>query len=339
MFHETPNYLSALPIPNTEIARIIGEEPLTLGIDKIILGFPVPPSLSDDLWREVVEERHKNKVTRTAPEPFRSGTLYIRHTDTCESKPDSPCWGSIEFNPSSVAGIQPWLATWEQAMLMLPEALAIASTYYQWTPPMSVVKVRRLDLALDFEPALDMQEFLENSASFEPIRGRKPMVYRDPVTQRVESVTFIGREAPSITFYDKSKESNNGHNRMRVEVRLKRRELKKFGLDSLDATEQMRSDAFRARLTPLIDRWRYFAPNFVQRLLASKSDTRILVMSAGYEALARIGIRPMISRHTRSVIRKFRKKYPYATIRDFRTDYVMTFVTKDVHTNMIIQLS
>jgi len=165
------------------------------------------------------------------------------------------------------------------------------------------------------------------------------MVYRDPVTQRVESVTFKGREAPSITFYDKSKESNNGHNRMRIEVRLKRRELKKFGLDSLDATEQMRSDAFRARLTPLIDRWRYFAPTFVQRLLASKSDTRILVMSAGYEALARIGIRPMISRHTRSMIRKFRKKYPYATIRDFRTDYVMTFVTKDVRTNMIIQLS
>jgi len=39
------------------------------------------------------------------------------------------------------------------------------------------------------------------------------------------------------------------------------------------------------------------------------------------------------------VIRKFRKKYPYATIRDFRTDYVMTFVTKDVRTNMIIQFS
>jgi hypothetical protein len=339
MFHQTPNYLSALPIPNAEIARIIGEEPLTLGIDKITLGFAVPPSPSDDLWKEVTEEHHKKKVTRTAPEPFRNGTLYIRHTDTSEWKPDSPCWGSIEFNPSSVAGIQPWLATWEQAMLMLPEALRIAGTYFQMTPLAGNIKVTRLDLALDFEPSLDMQEFLENAASFEPIRGRKPMVYRDPVTRRVESVTFKGREAPSITFYDKSKESNNGHNRLRVEVRVQRRELKKFGLDSLDATEQMRSDAFRARLTPLVDRWRYFAPGFVQRLLASKSDTRTLVMCAGYEALAQIGIRPNISRYMRSMIRKFRKKYPYATIRDLRSDFVTTFVMKDVHTKLIIQLS
>lgn len=67
MFHQTPNYLSALPIPNAEIARIIGEDPLTVGIDKIALGFPVPPSLSDDLWKEVTDERHKKKVTRTAP--------------------------------------------------------------------------------------------------------------------------------------------------------------------------------------------------------------------------------------------------------------------------------
>jgi len=338
MFHQTPNYLSALPIPNAEIARIIGEEPLTVGIDKIALGFSVPPSLSDDLWKEVTEERHKKKVTRTAPELFRNGTLYIRHTDTSEWKPDSPCWGSIEFNPSSVAGIQPWLATWEQAMLMLPEALQIAGTYFQMTPLPGNIKVTRLDLALDFEPSLDMQEFLENAATYEPIRGRKPMVFRDPVTRRVESVTFKGREVSTITFYDKSKESNNGNNRMRVEVRVKRRELKKFGLGSLDATEQMRSDAFRARLTPLIDRWRYFAPSFVQRLLASKSDTRTLVMCAGYEALERVGIRPSISRHTRSVIRKFRKKYPYATIRDLRSAFVMRVVTNNEHREMIFQI-
>jgi hypothetical protein len=217
--------------------------------------------------------------------------------------------------------------------------LRIAGTYFQVVPLRGNIKVTRLDLTLDFEPSLDMQEFLENAESFEPIRGRKPMVYRDPVTRRVESVTFKGREVPSITFYDKSKESKNGHNRLRVEVREKRRELKKFGLDSLDATEQMRSDAFRARLTPLIDRWRYFPPSFAERLLASKSDTRTLVMCAGYEALAQIGIRPNISRHTRSVIRKFRKKYPYATIRDFRSDLVMTFVMRDVHTNLIIQVS
>jgi len=338
MFHQTPNYLSALPIPNAEIARIIGEDSLTVGIDKIALGFPVPPSRSDDLWKEVTDERNKKKVTRTAPELFRNGTLHIRHTDTSEWKPDSPCWGSIEFNPSSVAGIQPWLATWEQAMLMLPEALQIAGTYFQMTPLPGNIKVTRLDLALDFEPSLDMQEFLENAATYEPIRGRKPMVYRDPVTRRVESVTFKGREVPTITFYDKSKESNNGNNRMRVEVRVKRRELKKFGLDSLNATEQMRSDAFRARLTPLIDRWRYFAPSFVQRLLASKSDTRTLVMCAGYEALERVGIRPSISRHTRSVIRKFRKKYPYATIRDFRSDFVMRFVTNSELGELIVQI-
>ena len=317
MFHQSPNYLSALPLHQREIARVILTDPLLLGIDKLRIGFPVRRLVGgDDMWYRNTEEHHKKTFIKSSPEPFGSGTLFITFMDRSRWNTPVSDWGAIEFNPSTVTGIQPWLATWDQTLMMLPEAFRLVEPYFE-IGDRDEIRVSRLDLALDFEPVLDLQSILKSACEFEPIRGKKPMVFSNPVTGRLESVTYKGREAPTISIYDKTAQSGHGKDRLRIEVRLKRRELKKFGLQFFDATDEQRSEAFRTRLVPLLERLQSSAPRYVDQILASKQDTKALVTIAGYEALGDIGIKPRITKHTRTLMRSFRRKYPFNSVKEF----------------------
>ncbi len=319
MFHQSPNYLSALPLHQRDIARVILTDTLLLGVDKLRIGFPVRRLVGgDDMWYRNTEEHHKKTLTKSSREPFHSGTLFITFMDRSRWNTPVSDWGAIEFNPSTVTGIQPWLATWQQTLMMLPEAFGLVEPYFE-IGDQDEIRVSRLDLALDFEPVLDMQRVLKSACEFEPIRGKKPMVFSNPVTGRLESVTYKGREAPTICVYDKTAQSGHGKDRLRLEVRLKRRELKKFGLQFLDATDELRSEAFRTRLVPFLERLQSSAPRYVDQILASKQDTNVLVTIAGYEALGDIGIKPRITKHTKTLMRNFRRKYPFNSVKEFAT--------------------
>lgn len=246
MIYRSPNCFALdrhLTLP--DIARIISDDSLTLGIDWLKVGFPArAKKSSEDTWRHISVDPLERSRWCTSDEYLNEANVKVRYFSSTN-------WGSIEFNPSKVADLRGGLVNWEQTHILIPKALELTRPYF-WAPkfPEDCI-ISEIHLALNFAPVLDMQRLLTSASEYQPIRGVKPFIVPDAITREIESVTHSGTEAPRLSFYNKSKQLKDKDQMARIEVRLRNRELRKYGLNSPTATEEMRRAAFRARLGDL----------------------------------------------------------------------------------------
>jgi hypothetical protein len=311
IINNSPTCISDAPFTEGDIASVLMDASLRVGIDKVRVKFPFSRRMGGpDMWSYVREDHSNRDTYGHSHEPLGFGevTIFFKEAYTC--------FGSVEFNPSKIIYDGKRLATWEETQTIFVDVLRLTFPYFEGNDDPKDFKITRLDLAVDFEGVLDPDRVLQDFARFEPIRGRKPVVFQSPLTGAYESVYYKAKSGLEVMAYNKSVQRKDGGKTVRFEVRLPSKELKAFGLDSLAPTHEDRPRAFRARLWPLLARWSGSPSQVRDQILSEPAAAKMLVSAAGLEYLDGFGFHPPLTRNFEKRLRQFKRKFRIGTVKD-----------------------
>jgi len=306
-----PTCIADAPLTEGDIADALMDASLRVGIDKVKVKFPFSRRMGGpDMWSYVRQDQSNGETYGRSQEPLGLGEVSIFFKEAFTS------FGSVEFNPSKIIYDGKRLATWEETQTIFVDVLSCAFPYFEGNDNPNDFKITRLDLAVDLGPVLDPDRVLREFSRFEPIRGRKPFVFQNQFTGSYETVYFKAKSGLEVMAYNKSVERKDGGRTIRIEVRLPSKELTAYGLNSLAATHEDRSRAFRARLWPLLMRWSGSPEQVRDQILSEPATTKMLLSAAGLEYLDGFGFHPPLTRNFERRLRQFKRKFRIGTVKD-----------------------
>lgn len=309
---------SLRPLTTYDLGRMLTEDNLSLGIDKVKVVFPVIcPNPKFVGWTsssaKVSVGRGFTQIQEfDAPTDLHAG-FRVGYADNATRGTN----GWVEFNPSRMLHPDGRLTDVEGAVSCLETVMTHAKDYLVFDGRPEDMDLHRLDLTLDLAPVVDMQRalFLAHLAS--PYLKAKPNVFYAKRTREMETVTFSTKSTGSLVIYDKSAKEGWTTPTLRVEVQASRRELKKHGLSTLtDLALQPMVRLFCYRTKSFADLCLSSPETRTTEILASKQDTNHLIAIAGREYLESSGVTVPRSNHFIKVDRKFKKTFPYVSVKD-----------------------
>ena len=308
----SPNCFRDDPYMKTDIADVLLDTSLVVGIDKLRMVMPYRNRVGGfDMWQKVSgDPRGGSEFWGHATEDFGEGTLYIKFTEGDKRE----C--TVEFNPSSTLHGGERLATWAETWELIGPALGRSFNYFSGHLRPEDIRVTRLDLAVDFAPVADLPGVLDEFSKHRAVRASNPLLYRSQTTNALETVTFGKAKNVQVKAYDKGRRSGKRPKWLRFEIHAATRELREFGLNSLEATDDQRANCFRSRLMPLLMRWTNSPTLIRERILSSPAESRMLIKAAGLEYLDSFGCNPNVSRNFQRELRAFRHRYLIYTVKD-----------------------
>jgi hypothetical protein len=307
----SPNCFRDTPYTKTDIADVLLDTSLVVGIDKLRMVMPYRSRIGGfDMWQKVSGDPRGSEFWGHVIEDFGEGTLYIGFSEGGVRE----C--SLEFNPSRVLHGHDRLATGAEMMTLISDALVRSFHYVEGPLRPEDIRVTRLDLTVDFAPVLDLAGVISEFSKSQPVRNSVPQHYRNRSTNAPETVTFGKAKNVQVKAYDKSHQMRTGNDWLRFEISAFTRELKKFGLQSLEATDEQRANCFRNRLMPLLMRWTNSPASIRETILDSPAEMRMLIKAAGLEYLDSFGCHPSVTRNFKKDLRAFQNRYLIYTVKD-----------------------
>lgn len=179
------------------------------GLDRVSVSFPV-----SDYEREGAAW---STVTATAPgTPERvlrfGASVAIPSTDAAcfvgirDSKHQGVAWGKVEVNPSKVVGTAPRPCSSRELGSVVRSCIDAAGSLVTSSASVDEMRVKRLDVARDFEGVSDPALYVRGLASAHRPWARRSFVYSDPQRNLAETL-FVGSGAGGCRLYDKHRES------------------------------------------------------------------------------------------------------------------------------------
>lgn len=295
-----------------DIGTILSRDDLSIGIDKVKVSWePKNRNPSPDLWKVLTVDQVDGATRGNAPLDVGFGVAILRFSS------GSPTIASIEFNPSSILHEDRSLGNLDDVFSALTMVLSHAAETISICPRADGYLLSRLDLAVDFEPVGDLQQFLILATAANPYRAVSAQTFTSPVTRRMESVYFTTRARGCLKFYDKSLERGEAGRRLRIELTLSRRCLLDLQIPNLvTVTESNLRCAFQQRLSNLVDACLQTPTAKAEEILKSKQHSRTLITAAGYEYLEKQGHHPTKTKHWFRTYGLFKKAFPHNRIED-----------------------
>ncbi|MCD9624200.1 hypothetical protein [Rhabdothermincola salaria] len=274
------------PVTFSDAQRLLQDPSLEIGIDKVELCAPIttvnitPYECDKFTMHQSVATGGSWLLTKEL-----SGGQTIRISAFFRGDATG---GSITatFNPSQdgpllgLDAAQPFL---EEAFHEMMDVSAVAV-------PQEDVRIQRLDLAVDFSPIADMRMFFVAARAVKP-RPQWHSVHYAPGSRRGETIYHKAKTVGEVRIYDKSAQAGLSEPTVRFEASLKRRPLKKHGLDTLGNLSEARlRAAFDDLMTP-------FYPGTtpilgLNDLLEEGVKTRHLAEAIGARLLKECGLDP-----------------------------------------------
>ena len=301
-----------------DIGMLLSADDLVLGVDKVKLVFPiVRPNPSFAGWTSSSRRFSPGRgVTQTqecdAPTDLHAGFRvgFSEHALRGMN-------GWVEFNPSRMSHPDGRLSDVEGAVSCIQRVLSYAKEYLIFNAHPDRLNLHRLDLTVDFSPVIDMQRVLYLARRASPYLRAKPNVFFSKQTGEAESVTFSTKTAGSLVVYDKSAKEGWETPTLRVEVQASRKELVRHGLSLLSSLSlPPMVSLFRHRTKSLVDLCLYSPETRTTQILTCKQNTNHLIAIAGREYLESCGVVIPRTDHYVKVDRKFKKTYPYVSVKD-----------------------
>jgi len=306
-----PTCIADAPFTEGDIADVLMDAGLRVGIDMVRVQFPFTHRIGgNDMWRKLNQDQLNSNYFGSGDLPLGKGKVFLYFNHGFHR------YGYVAFNPSTVLFGGSRLATWLEAQTVLIDAMEIAFHYFQGNDRLEDLKVTLLHLSVDFHNVLDPDKVLRDFSIFQPIRGRSPLVVPNQVTGAIESVTYTSSSELRVMAYNKSAKRGDGGTTIRFENRLVGRDLSKYGLNSIAATDEQRARAFRTRLSALLGRWSGSMTGMKDLILREPAATRMLVSAAGLEYLDGYGLHPPVSRNFEKRLRQFKQKFRIGTVKD-----------------------
>ena len=302
-------------LTHQDIALVLSDEGLVLGIDKLKVLFPVL-DISDDPedWgsfkRELGGLKPGGQVgTRWLPLGYAG--FSVGHSTGRGSN------GWVEFNPSKIDNEHGTLVGIDRAVEILAEVLGLTREFFTIRVTRDEFKILRLDLTVDFAPVADMEGLLGLAKKSRPFRFTKPNTVTKLQNDEMETITFATKSKSCVIFYDKSAKNKLKDPTFRVEVQAKRGDLLDVGPASLkDLNEQSIRKMFLHRMQPFIDLCSFTPTTQLHEIIQLKTDTDHLVRLAGYEYLENNGRKLSQTDHFLRKDSKFKKRWPHLSIKD-----------------------
>jgi hypothetical protein len=284
---------------------------LQVGIDMVKVQFPFTRRIGGvDMWRKMNQDQVNGNFFGEGDFPLGQGEVHLYFNEGYRR------YGNIKFNPSKVLFGGARLATWLEAQTVLIDAMEIAFHHFEGNDRLEDLKVTLLDLAVDFHNVLDVDKVLQDFSKFQPIRGQTPFVVPNQDTGALETVTYFSSSELRVKAYNKSAQRKDGGSTLRFENRHVRKDLSKYGLNSVAATDEDRARAFRARLWPLLARWSGSPSQVRDQILSEPAAAKMLVSAAGLEYLDGFGFHPPLTRNFEKRLRQFKRKFRIGTVKD-----------------------
>jgi hypothetical protein len=305
-------YLSEGSFSARDIGAILSSDDLSIGIDKVKVSWePKSRNPSPDLWKVLTVDQVDGATRGNAPLVVGCGVAILRFSS------GSPTIASIEFNPSSILNEDRSLAGLDEMYTALEQVLGMANETISISPSAGDYMLTRLDLAVDFEPVGDLQNFLDLATRTKPFRRVRSQTYKSPSTLEVESVYFTTRTNDCLKFYNKSLEQGDAGKRLRIELTLSRKSLVRLEIPSLvSLTESTLRFALCQRLSNLIDACLKTPTAKAEEILNSPQHSKTFVTAAGYEYLEQHGHHAAKSDYWWRTYKEFQNKYPHIEIKD-----------------------
>ena len=306
-------YLSAL-----QIGKKLLDVNSPLGIDKLKVVFPAfgpNPQFSD--WSNTKVSTHEPFGATTTLEYDAPTDFHAEFRVGFKSSRKRGSMGWVEFNPSRMSHPDGRLTDVEGAVSCLNYVLDLAQDYVRFDQRPEQIALHRIDLTMDFAPVVEIQRPLYLATKIKPFLRSKPNVYYGPKTGLIESVTHKTRSTGSVLIYDKSVKEGWGTPTLRVEVQVSRRELKAKGPATLSevSLEALRR-LFHNRIASFAGLCIGSPPGQAQQILLDERLTKHLIKAAGLEYLSASGLALPKSDYFNKEDRKFKKIYPYGSVRD-----------------------
>ena len=227
--------------------------------------------------------------------------------------------GYFTFNPARLFdpdGIT--LASWEETLVAIGHSAQLAyNQFFCFRQGIDHLDVYGMHLAADFGPIQSIEGVLRRSATLRAFRGVKPKAWFALDGKNLETVEFKSKASGTVTFYDKSRESNLALPVLRAELKT----VRKVHTDlNLTTVGQVTSDAiqmlFRTRLERLIQTLSPLKSHSVDEILAQPQDCRTLVGMCGYEYLAQHGYFPPKAATFKRQESSFADRYPHSSLEE-----------------------
>lgn len=301
-----------------DIGMLLIADDSVLGIDKLKVVFPAfGPNLTFSGW-ETRKERNREPfgVTTTreydAPTDFHAG---FRVGVEVSRKRGSTGW--VEFNPSRMSHPDGRLTDVEGAVSCLNHVLDLAEEYVRFDRRPEQIALHRIDLTMDFAPVVEIQRPLNLATKIKPYRRSKPNVFYSPKTGLIESVTHKTRSTGTVLIYDKSVKEGWDTPTLRVEVQVTRRELQAKGPATLfEMSFEALRPLFHNRIASFAGLCIGSPAGRAQQILLDERLTKHFIKAAGLEYLSASGLALPKSDYFNKEDRKFKKMYPYGSVRD-----------------------
>lgn len=227
--------------------------------------------------------------------------------------------GYFTFNPARLIdpdGIT--LASWEETLVAIGRSAQLAyEHFFCFRPGIDHLDVYGMHLAADFGPIQSMEGVLRRCATLRAFRGVKPKAWFTLDGRNLETVEFKSKASGTVTFYDKSRESNLALPVLRAELKTVRNIHTKLNLTTVG---QVTSDAvqrlFRTRLEKLIQTLNPLRAHRADEILAQPQDRRTLISMCGYEYLAQHGYFPPKSATFKRLESSFADQYPHSVLEE-----------------------
>lgn len=291
--------------------KILGPD-LQPGIDMLVIHTPIahlvaPPqdwqTYNQDLtngksWAKVIWPLGYGQVSLTAnlgPQPY----------------------ALIEFNPSKILFEHGRLASLPETETVLDQVLGLIR---EWVEPSSFprdFKFNRIDATRDFAPVVDILGLLKIAARSKPFKAKNPATHSDRISGVPETVTFSTKRSGCLQFYDKGTQMGCGGHWLRIEHRIKGRDLHKFGLKQLsDLSVERLSDAFRSRLRRFCALCRAEHRGAFDEIAQDPTQLRTLLDLLGREVAAEYGRLIPMTAYQKQRLSAFEKRWPHVAVRD-----------------------
>jgi hypothetical protein len=294
------------------IADEILSPDLEPGIDMMaihtpIRGFVAPPQD----WQTYNHDLANDKTWATAIWPLKSGQVKLNANLGTQS------YALIEFNPSKILFGGWRLASLSEAETVFDEVMGLVQEWVEPSPLLRDYKLNRIDAARDFAPVVDILGLLRLAERSKPFKSKNPCTYIDRDSGAPQTVTFSTKRSGCLQFYDKGLETGLGGDWLRIEHRIKGRDLKKFGLKNLsDLSVERLSAAFRSRLRRFCALCGAHPQGAFDEIAQEPSQLRTLVNLLGRDVAAESGREIPMSAYDKRNFAAFEKRWPYVTARD-----------------------
>lgn len=198
----------AVPLSNRRGTSSFSEERVFVGVDRVSVSFPLQAfNSTEGDWSSVTilnPGKDSQQVRYGTTEPVGGATAFL---GVSVIKATGQATGKVELNPARVQDSEGWeLAGVEAVAPAVLRALRGGKEYFRPSCPAGEAKVRRLDVARDFEGVARSGSRIRALGPLHRPWARRNLVHADPARNGAQTL-MVGSGAGVVRLYDKQAET------------------------------------------------------------------------------------------------------------------------------------